>query len=59
MNSGYERRKYPEKSWSISKMKTLNSCEREYYYTYYGSHNGWIQIYGCVLEKLFINKLEE
>ena len=23
MNSGYERRKYPEKSWSISKMKTL------------------------------------
>ena len=23
-------------------MKTLNSCEREYYYTYYGSHNGWI-----------------
>ena len=42
MNSGYERRKYPEKSWSISKMKTLNSCEREYYYTYYGSHNGWI-----------------
>ncbi|WP_346967762.1 PD-(D/E)XK nuclease family protein, partial [Clostridium disporicum] len=42
MNSGYERRKYPEKSWSISKMKTLNSCEREYYYTYYGSHNGWV-----------------
>lgn len=42
MNSGYEQRKYPEKSWSISKMKILNSCEREYYYTYYGSHNGWI-----------------
>ncbi|MEN8079015.1 PD-(D/E)XK nuclease family protein [Clostridioides difficile] len=42
MKEGYQERKYPEKSWSISKMKTLNSCEREYYYTYYGSHNGWI-----------------
>lgn len=23
-------------------MKTMDSCFREYYYTYYGSHNGWI-----------------
>ena len=42
MSEGYEERKYPEKSWSISRMKTLDSCQREYYYTYYGSHNGWI-----------------
>lgn len=42
MKDVYQDRKYPEKSWSISKMKTLNSCEREYYYTYYGSHNGWV-----------------
>lgn len=40
--SGFEVRKYPEKSWSISKMKVIDSCFREYYYTYYGSHNGWI-----------------
>ncbi|NLK94985.1 MAG: PD-(D/E)XK nuclease family protein [Clostridiales bacterium] len=35
-------RKYPEKSWSISKMKVIEGCYREYYYTYYGSHNGWL-----------------
>lgn len=32
---------YPEKSWSISKIKTIKSCLREYYYTYYGSYRGW------------------
>lgn len=37
-----EIRKYPEKSWSISKMKVMQNCLREYYYTYYGSHNGWL-----------------
>ena len=42
MSETYQDRKYPEKSWSISKMKTLENCERDYYYTYYGSHNGWI-----------------
>lgn len=42
MREAYREKKYPEKSWSISKMKTLQSCERDYYYTYYGSHNGWI-----------------
>ena len=26
MSEGYEERKYPEKSWSISRMKTLDSC---------------------------------
>lgn len=39
---GFEIRRYPEKSWSISKMKVIDSCFREYYFTYYGSHNGWI-----------------
>ena len=23
-------------------MKVMENCYREYYYTYYGSHNGWI-----------------
>lgn len=41
-NGGYETREFPEKSWSISRMKVINSCLREYYYHYYGSHNGWI-----------------
>ena len=39
---GYTIKNYPEKSWSISKMKTIENCFREYYYTYYGSHNGWL-----------------
>lgn len=42
MAGGFEIKEYPEKSWSISKMKTIDNCFREYYYTYYGSHNGWI-----------------
>lgn len=42
MSNGYEIREYPEKSWSISKMKVIENCLREYYYTYYGSHNGWV-----------------
>jgi CRISPR/Cas system-associated exonuclease Cas4 (RecB family) len=41
--AGFEVRKYPEKSWSISKMKVIEGCYREYYYTYYGSHNGWLK----------------
>ncbi|MGG7159491.1 PD-(D/E)XK nuclease family protein [Clostridium baratii] len=34
-------KEYPEKSWSISRVKIIKSCLREYYYTYYGSHRGW------------------
>lgn len=41
-SGGYETREFPEKSWSVSRMKVINSCLREYYYQYYGSHNGWI-----------------
>lgn len=37
----FEIKDFPEKSWSISKMKVMENCYREYYYTYYGSHNGW------------------
>ncbi|MBD7913025.1 PD-(D/E)XK nuclease family protein [Clostridium cibarium] len=42
MASEYRIMDYPEKSWSISKMKVIDNCFREYYYTYYGSHNGWL-----------------
>ncbi|MDS0525071.1 PD-(D/E)XK nuclease family protein [Clostridium sp. SHJSY1] len=42
MGDWYKVGDYPEKSWSISKMKVLQNCLREYYYTYYGSHKGWI-----------------
>ena len=42
MCNGFEKKEYPDKSWSISKMKVLENCLREYYYTYYGSHNGWL-----------------
>ena len=42
MNNGFEIKEFPDKSWSISKMKVIENCLREYYYTYYGSHNGWL-----------------
>ena len=32
---------YPEKSWSTSRMKSIKSCLREYYYSYYGYYRGW------------------
>ena len=38
----FEIKNYPDKSWSISKMKVIENCYRQYYYTYYGSHNGWL-----------------
>lgn len=39
--TGYVRREYPQWSWSFSRHQTLTSCQRRYYYNYYGSHNGW------------------
>lgn len=39
--SGYVRREYPEWSWSFSRQQLFLSCQRRYYYNYYGSHNGW------------------
>lgn len=33
---------FPEFSWSFSRNNTFTNCERNYYYDYYGSHNGWL-----------------
>lgn len=33
---------FPSFSWSFSRASTFSSCERQYYYAYYGSHNGWL-----------------
>lgn len=38
----FEVRSYPELSWSISRDKIFRECKRQYYYHYYGSHNGWL-----------------
>lgn len=35
---------YPELTWSTSRLNLLNKCEREYYYNYYGSHNGFSEL---------------
>lgn len=35
---------YPELTWSTSRLNVLNKCEREYYYNYYGSHNGFSEL---------------
>jgi len=37
----YERREFPEFSWSQSRRTTFQECPRKYYWQYYGSHNGW------------------
>ncbi|HHT26424.1 MAG TPA: PD-(D/E)XK nuclease family protein [Firmicutes bacterium] len=37
----YERREYPDWSWSHSRQRTFQECRRRYYYQYYASHNGW------------------
>jgi PD-(D/E)XK nuclease superfamily protein len=37
----YERREFPEFSWSQSRRSTFRDCPRKYYWQYYGSHNGW------------------
>ena len=37
----YQYREYPEFSWSHSRNKKFQDCPRDYYYHYYGSHNGW------------------
>ena len=38
---GYKHTPYPELTWSTSRVATLEKCEREYFFTYYGAHNGW------------------
>jgi len=37
----YERREFPEWSWSHSRRQTFQECPRMYFWQYYGSHNGW------------------
>lgn len=34
--------KFPLKTFSISKLNELQQCERKYYYSVFGSHNGWL-----------------
>lgn len=33
----------PSFSWSFSRARVLNDCERRYYWQYYGSHRGWLR----------------
>lgn len=37
----FQRRLYPDFSWSLSRHNTLMECSRKYGYHYYFSHNGW------------------
>ena len=37
----YERREFPDWSWSHSRRRMFQECPRMYFYQYYGSHNGW------------------
>lgn len=37
----YQRREYPEWSWSHSRRRMFEECPRLYFYQYYGAHNGW------------------
>lgn len=39
----YEKKQYPEYSWSLSRHKIFLDCNRKYAYHYYMSHNGWLQ----------------
>lgn len=40
---GFEIKKNPVFSWSFSRNEMFESCKREYFYNYYGSHNGWLK----------------
>ncbi len=37
----FEHREHPEFSWSQSRRSTFRQCPRQYYWQYYGAHNGW------------------
>lgn len=39
----FEVKQFPEMSWSLSRHKTLMNCQMQYFFTYYLSHNGWLQ----------------
>ena len=49
---------YPELTWSTSRLNVLNKCEREYYYNYYGSHNGFSELASHETREIYkLNKL--
>ena len=39
----FEYREFPEFSWSQSRRSTFRQCPRQYYWQYYGAHNGWYE----------------
>jgi len=45
-----------ELSWSVSRDHLFQSCERAYYYTYYGSWGGWESDAPAATRKLYILK---
>lgn len=49
----FDYRPFPDFSWSYSRHKTFIHCKRQYYYTYYGSHNGWLQNSDATAKLLF------
>jgi CRISPR/Cas system-associated exonuclease Cas4 (RecB family) len=38
----FEIRPFPEFSWSQTRRSLFRECPRKYYWSYYGSHNGWL-----------------
>lgn len=49
----YKHSDYPELTWSTSRVSTLDKCEREYYFTYYGAHNGWEESADCSVKEIY------
>lgn len=45
--------KYPEFSWSFSRHKTILECLLKYYYSYYGSHNGWLSSSDAITKHIY------
>lgn len=37
----YQRREFPEWSWSQTRAINFRDCQRSYFHRYYGAHNGW------------------
>lgn len=38
----FEKKPYPDWSWSLSRHNVFEECHRKYLYNYYASHNGWL-----------------
>ncbi|KPV58165.1 hypothetical protein QJ48_18160 [Paenibacillus sp. A3] len=39
----FEKKTYPDWSWSLSRHNVFEECQRKYFYNYYASHNGWLK----------------